>query len=383
MNLHAVYHMLLIATLGWALSATSPVSANDDEGALVGLDTVIEESTIQTVPVIGRLVPARSGVVSVLSQGVVEQLHVRVGDRVQAGDEMAILNTNRLSWARELKAAQVASARASLTNAKTQTSLRKQELKRLENLKKSAAFSAARFEDAQKEYAKAQSDAARAQAELDRATADLNLSAIDLNNAKIIAPYSGVVSTIHTEIGTYLNVGESVVTLVDDSQMEIEADVPAHRTHGLLPNTQVNFSTNGDTNLMATVRAVVPDENPLTRTRTVRFAPDASTQLNQVAANQTVHLLIPAGPKRVVTSVHKDAILNRGGKRVVFIAQDGKVNIRPVTLGDAVGTRFVVLSGLEPGDTVVVRGNERLRPGQAIRPNNGAHAGTAQVGSTQ
>jgi len=38
-----------------------------------------------------------------------------------------------------------------------------------------------------------------------------------------------------------------------------------------------------------------------------------------------------------------------------------------VELGESVGARFEVLSGLEPGETVVVRGNERLRPGQALR----------------
>ncbi len=289
---------------------------------------------------------------------------------------MAALNTNRLTWARELKAAQVASARASLTNAKTQASLRKQELKRLENLKKSAAFSSARFEDAQKEYAKAQSDAARAQAELDRATADLNLSEIDLNNAQVIAPYGGVVSTVHTEVGTYLNVGQSVVTLVDDSQMEIEADVPANRTHGLTPDTKVSFTTNGSSTQMAIVRAVVPDENPLTRTRTVRFVPVAGADLADAAANQTVNLLIPAGPKREVVSVHKDAILNRGGKRMVFILENGEAQIRPVNLGEAVGTRFVVLSGLEVGDVTIVRGNERLRPGQAVRANPNGNQGS-------
>ena len=42
-------------------------------------------------------------------------------------------------------------------------------------------------------------------------------------------------------------------------------------------------------------------------------------------------------------------------------------NIRPVSLGEAVGTRFTVNNGLKPGDIVVVRGNERLRPGQKVR----------------
>jgi multidrug efflux pump subunit AcrA (membrane-fusion protein) len=42
---------------------------------------------------------------------------------------------------------------------------------------------------------------------------------------------------------------------------------------------------------------------------------------------------------------------------------------RTITLGESVGSRFEVLSGLKPGDQVVIRGNERLRPGQKIKIN--------------
>jgi multidrug efflux pump subunit AcrA (membrane-fusion protein) len=51
---------------------------------------------------------------------------------------------------------------------------------------------------------------------------------------------------------------------------------------------------------------------------------------------------------------------------VVYLAEDHSAALRPVQLGEAVGGRFEVLGGLRPGDLVVVRGNERLRPGQAI-----------------
>jgi len=64
--------------------------------------------------------------------------------------------------------------------------------------------------------------------------------------------------------------------------------------------------------------------------------------------------------------VHKDAILNRLGKTIVFLHQDGKALVRPVRLGEAMGSRLIVEGGLAAGDLVVVRGNERLRPGQNI-----------------
>ena len=79
--------------------------------------------------------------------------------------------------------------------------------------------------------------------------------------------------------------------------------------------------------------------------------------------------MIPVGEAREVVTVHKDAILNRPNGSVVFVVVDGQAMIRPVMLGESVGSRVAVSDGLAPGDLVVVRGNERLRPGQPVRHN--------------
>lgn len=383
MSVRAQVSALLLVAVALPWTILSPAYAQDDKkdapkAAQVAVDTVIEERTHQTAPVIGRLVARRFGVVSVLSKGVVTAFRVRVGDRVQKDEVLATLLSNSLTWSRDLRRAEVDSAKASLLSAKTQVSLRNQELKRLDNLKKSAAFSAARFEDAQKELAKAESDAAGADADLARATANLNLAQIDLDNAEIKAPYPGVVSAMHTEVGTYLNIGEPVVTLIDDTNMELEADVPAARILGLTPGTEVSFTTrNGQKDgqkMVAHVRAVVPNENPLTRTLTTRFTPEGDATLDGAAANQTVTILIPAGPPQDQVTVHKDAIVTKGDQQVVYVLEDGKAQARTVSLGDAVGTRFVVLSGVNVGDQVVVRGNERLTTGQSIKAQPPANA---------
>ena len=117
---------------------------------------------------------------------------------------------------------------------------------------------------------------------------------------------------------------------------------------------------------MARVRAVVPAENTQTRTRKVRFVPEFPPGTKGLASNQSVTLQLPVGRNGNVVTVHKDAILNRKGDNLVFLVEDGKAVSRPVRLGEAVGSRFIVLGGLQPGDLVVVRGNERLIPGQAI-----------------
>jgi RND family efflux transporter MFP subunit len=340
--------LALVATLGAA-------QAQGGGPAFVRVDKVSRAPLVQTVPVVGRLVARQSGTVAARSAGPVAKLMVEVGDRVKQGQVLVRLVTATLEAQRDLRLAEL--------------TRRQQELARQERLRKSrsAAFQRARYELAIQEVA--------------RTTAALKLAQIGLNYAQIRAPYPGVVTVKHTEIGAYVRAGDAVVTLVNDRALEIEADVPANRVAGLRPGRVVRFVLAGKEH-DAIVRAVVPVDNALTRTRAVRFIPRFKTAMRGIAVNQSVTLAVPIGARRTVVSVHKDAILHKGGNTIVFVVAGakgvkppmvkGKAVPRPVKLGDAVGGRFVVLGGLKPGDIVVVRGNERLRPGQDVVFRNGS-----------
>ncbi len=344
----------------------------------VGVDVVITEPLRQTVPVIGRFVARQTGVVAARVSGPVGEIRVEVGDRVKAGDVIAVLVNDMLKWQHELQKAEVQQYAAAVKTRKATAKLRRQELRRIEKLIKSAAFSKARLDDKRQEVAVADSQAAEAQGKLNSARANLKMTGINLYNAAVRAPYSGVISKRHIEVGAYVNLGDPLVTLVDDAHLEIEADVPANRTPALLAGTRLKAYINGTQEIAARVRAVVPEENPQTRTRTVRFVPELPLGISGLASNQSVTLQLPAGNDGTVVTVHKDAILSRKGKTLVFLVQGSKAVMRPVRLGEAVGIRFIVNSGLAPGDKVVVRGNERLLPGQAIRirePSKPAKAG--------
>ncbi len=366
---YALIALALVAFSGASASAQEKAqekNGGEKRGSAVSVDEVRVETARQSVPIIGRLVAAQSGEVSAIVKGPVLKILARVGERVKKNDKIALLHSDSVKWSRELASAEASAARARTGTARAQVELRRQGLRRLEELKTSAAFSPARFDDARQELLKAESTSAEADAQLKRALANLKLAEIDLANTTIRAPYGGVITKVHTESGSYLGVGQPVVSMIRDVDMEIEAQVPAGRTSGLLPGTEVPFRIGNSVRGMSAVRAVVPEDNPLTRTREVRLTPLNDSVLEGMAANQSVTIDVPAGAVREVISVHKDAILNRGGKRVVYVVVDGKVKINPVSLDEAIGQRFIVISGLKPGDKVVVRGNERLRPGQSV-----------------
>jgi len=353
----------------------------------VAVDAVRTEPLRQTVPVVGRFVARQSGVIAARINGAIGEFNIDVGDRVKEGEVVAVLIKERLTWQHNLQKAEVSNFAAQLKTRKQTIKLLRQELARLESLRKSPAFSQARLDDKKQQVLVAESEASEANAQLSMANANLRLTAISLYDADIRAPFSGVVTKRHADVGTYVNVGSAVVTLIGDQSMEIEADVPSDLIGGLTPKLEVPAIIDGRAVISAMVRAVIPEENPQTRTRAVRFFPMFNTK-SAIAVNQSVTLRLPADRARTVLTVHKDAVINRKGKRIVVLAKDGRAQLRTVKLGQATGSRFVVLNGLAAGDVVVVRGNERLLPGTplAIQGEPTANAKPAPVtpkGNTQ
>lgn len=375
---------------GWILllvivGLTAPSRAQD-RPAPVGVDAVRTEPLEQTKPVLGRLVPRQQGPVATQVEGAVAALPVRVGDRVQTGDVLAELDAQRLTVARDVAQATLDAAGAERRTAQARLQLAQQELARLERLRSSAAFSAAQFEDKGQEIEVARAELLAAEVMIGQTEVQLTRAERDLADAVVRAPYPGVVLTRETSPGAYVRPGDPIVTMLDDSLLEIEADVPANLIAGLTPERTITATINNDQPFEAAVRAVLPDENPLTRTRAVRLV-SAVLNDNQsgLAAGQSVAIDVPLGARRDVLTVDKDAVLQRQGGNIVYlVGEENSAQIRPVTLGVAVGGRFEVLGGLAPGDLVVVRGNERLRPGQnlqfeppaSVEPADPAVAGT-------
>lgn len=343
--------------------------------AFVGVDPVVREPLQQTTPVLGRLVARQRGVVAALTRGPVDEITVEVGDRVTAGDPIMRIARARIDQTRRLAGAQLTVALARVETARAELELANQELARLQKLRRSAAFNQARYDDQVKQVATRQSEVSEAEAAVTVARVDIGLADIDVRLSIVEAPYDGVVVERHTTRGAFVNVGDPVITLINDGDLEIEADIPVQRIAGLFEGRSIEALLAGTpgaspVTVEAFVRAVVPEENALTRTRAVRFmpAPGAleSMTATPLAANQSVTVMTPIGDARTVISVHKDAVIPQANGNIVYVVAEGKAQPRPVQLGEAVATRFEVLSGLEPGEVVVIRGNERLRPGQAV-----------------
>jgi RND family efflux transporter MFP subunit len=350
-----------------ALALLAPVTTGlvmAQDAAPVRVDEVISEPMRQTAPVLGRIVARQRGDIAAQVAGPVEAVNVDVGDRVAKGDPIALIDDSWLVLTLRLREAELAEARSDAAREEASLTMARQSLDRVAGLTGTSSYSGARFEDAEGELSRAAAALAAARSRVARAEADLGVARLSVERARIAAPYSGVVVARYAQPGTYLDVGSPVVSLIQDSSMEIEADVPVEQSMRLEPGATLSARRAVGEEIAATVRAVIPEENPLTRTRAVRFT--AGSTDARLTAGESVTLDIPLGGGELITTVHKDAVVQQPDGATVFVVADGEAQMRPIVIGLAVGDRFEVTEGLEPGDVVVIRGNERLRPGQKV-----------------
>ena len=352
-----------------ALFAASFITvAHAQRAAPVGVDEIIMQPFAQTVPLLGELVAKQSGAVAARIDGTVAAMHVQVGDRVARGQALATLDKAELELRLALVRAQYDETVAREQSAAAQLTLASQEVKRLSGLSRQDAVSRASIDDADQQQNIAGARLRESRAAVARASAALQLAALERDYATVLAPFAGGITETLSEVGGYLRRGDAVVKMVSERRMEVEAAVPAQYLGGAVIGADVQVVVGAQT-YRATVRAVVAEEERRTRTRRVRLVADALAQARadaNFAAQQSVTLLMPAGVARDIVSVHKDAIIQRGADKIVFIVIDGAAQLRSIKTGAASGDRIEVLHGLQPGELAVVRGNERLQPNQPV-----------------
>ncbi|MDA0239529.1 MAG: efflux RND transporter periplasmic adaptor subunit [Proteobacteria bacterium] len=322
----------------------------------VQLAEVRLETTDETYSVIGRITALQTGALSTKVSGSVDAVSVDVGDRVEKGQTVVRLSNSRLRAERRRIAAQVARQQSMVDNVN-------RELKRMRELSKSAAYSRAKFEDQQGLLAEREAQVAEFKAAMDRVT-------IDIEDASIRAPYDAIVVAKHVEVGSYVNVGSPVLTLLNDRRLEVEVEVPTFRIANLKLGTPVTVVADNGKRYPAKVRSIIPNDNTRTRTRPMRLEADFGDDAVILANNQSVTVELPLTTGNQILTVPKDAIVRRANGAVVFVVEGGNANMRTVQLGRGVGNKFQVLDGLKAGDKVVIRGNERLGAGGRVRVQN-------------
>jgi len=303
------------------------------------------------------------------SPGRVKDVFVQVGDLVEAGQKIGVMDpvdldqrtaAQRASISRLEAVVRAAGARTSETAAKKKYA--EAQSKRYDNLLKSGAVSVDSAEAKRQErqvtasaWASSNADLQAARAELERVRADLDALLSQKKNLDLVAPASGLVSSRAAEPGTTVVAGQAVAEVIDIRDLRISVRFDQAMASGLragLPAEIVLRSRNGQV-FSGTILRVEPIADPVTEELLAKAVFDAIPEvvppLGELAE---VTVTLPGLPDLPVVP---DAALKRwNGSLGVWVIENGSIAFRPVKTGrrDLEG-RVQIREGLKPGERVV------------------------------
>lgn len=272
-----------------------------------------------------------------------------VGTRVAAGEVLARIDDTSVRLQRDAASAQVQRAQAQLK-------FLERELKRLQALAKqnNAAISALEQTESQRDVARADLAAARA-----------NLAELQdqLGKMSLKAPFDGVVTARNKNVGERVQTGEVITRVVDPDQLEVIARAPLRSGTFVAEGDSIELRI-GEEIRSGTVRTVVPFGDA--RNHLIEMRIDVAA--DEWTIGQALRVAVPIAEPESVLAIPRDAlVLRREGAYLFRVGSDDTAEQVYVSLGAGAG-KFVAVSGaLEAGDRVIVRGAERLRPGQPVR----------------
>jgi RND family efflux transporter MFP subunit len=299
---------------------------------------------------LGEVRPLAAAELAAGADGEVKRVEVRVGDRVEAGRLLLELDTS-------LVRARVAAAHASQIEGAEELAQAHRDRERAERLGQTIL-----------PQAEIERDVSRAQS-LDARTKRLHASArevkVELGRHRVVAPFDGVIAARHVDPGDWVAPGDRVLELIDDTRVEIIVAGSADLAQRIDVGARATVRS-GERSVSAEITGVVRALDPATRTAKVRLVPEAVPPWLMAGAGVEVVFAIERDGEGVV--VPRDAlVLGAMDTRVFEVVDDHTVRPIIVRVVATAGDRALVTGdGLVTGSRVVVRGNERLRPGQAV-----------------
>ncbi len=271
-----------------------------------------------------------------------------VGDAFDAGDVIARIDARLIRIA-------VTRAQANVARLQSDFQYRQRQLERTEELAAKNSVSETMLDEAVAQRDQAQHSLADARAALERARADLE-------RTEIRAAFAGHVAARLASVGEFVSVGEDVIRLVDTHRIEISLPAAIALTQHIKPGMRLPVR-NGSVERDHPVRTVVPVGDAVSRMVEVRLSADDSEWL----VGTPVQVSLPSDAAASTVAVPRDALVERGGRSYVYkVNEDAVAEQVTVEIRSIVGLWVGVTEGISPGDQVIVRGAERLSPGQAV-----------------
>jgi membrane fusion protein, multidrug efflux system len=304
----------------------------------VNMMQVTETPVSNTVTAVGALIAEDSVVLRPEIDGRIEKIQFAEGQPVKKGAVVVTLDAAE-------QRARVAAAEADLKLAESR-------FRRSEELVAQNFISRQALDEAR--------------ANLDIVRARLTQEKVALDKTVIRAPFAGVVGLRQVSPGAYINKGDDIVRLDALSRLKVEVPVPetfVSRVRIGLPVKVTVDALPGQT-FNGTVHAVDPVID--SASRNMRARARIANPRNVLKPGMFARVSADLGGKASAIMVPEQVIVPRGDGNFVFAVIDGKAELRPVKLGRREPGRVEVVEGIKAGETIVLDGQIKLRPGVPV-----------------
>ncbi len=322
----------------------------------------IEQSETLTQP--GRLQAVRTAQVRARVEGILEKRVYKEGSEIKAGDVLFQIDARTLQ-------ANVQSAKAILMRAQADMRIAEQIRKRLTVLVPEKAASVQDLDSAEATLARAKADVESAKAGIARAE-------IDLSYARITAPIAGRIGRAMVTEGALVGKGEAtplaVIEQVDPIWVNFSLSSNDYRQLRTIVEAQTTetaahisldlgagqiYPSKG--NLLFTDQSVDPS------TGSIGLRAEFSNPQRSLLAGQFVTVVLPISESKTWLTVPQKAVMaSPQGQIVMTVSAEGKAVPKPVKLGKLIEGAWVVLSGLQGDEQIIINGLQKARPGSAV-----------------
>ena len=365
--------LVLAAALATALtlSACSRSGAAQTPAAMpppqVSVAQVLERRVTDFDELTGRFEAVERVELRPRVSGYIASINFVQGREVRKGEVLLVIDQR--PYEADLK-----KAKAQLAQARSQLELSKSERERAVKLLESHAIS-------REEFDTRTAGTEQASANVDAAEAAVESSALNLEWTEVRAPISGVVGRAEVTAGNLVSSGQTLLTTlvsVDPIYVSFEGDEQAYLKYMNVTRSEAGHDATphpvwvglaGETGYEHQGAMVFVNNEVDAATGTVRARGLLDNHDRQFTPGMFARVKLPGSTKYNALLINDSAVgTDQSVKYVLLVGRDNKVEYRPVKLGPIVDGLRVVREGLSPGDTIVVNGLQRVRPGSPISP---------------
>lgn len=297
----------------------------------------------------GSVISDKNTKISTEIQAAVQWL-APIGKTVEENEVIAKLDPRLYAIAEQQAQAQVKRLKAELV-------FQQQELDRLKSLIARDNAAKSLYQKEQATFAMLQQDLKSAELQLSKASGDLALT-------EVKAPFAGVIVNRLAQVGEYLGVGIPLLQLVDHNNKMITIAAPVKLLPFLTDGLTIDVTVYGETKKLPLLTRV-PVADPVSRMMELRL--DAS-HTDWLVGSPASALLPKAKPEQSV-AVDRDTLVMKNGQWMLYrVTKDNTAEQIIADIKSWSGRWAILNNQLKEGDQVIIRGAERLQPGQAVAP---------------